>query len=224
MNRFNRSRRRVNIGLSLLEMSISIAIAGAAAVLVLKKSVSDLRDKQFEREAQWIVGVLRDIQYQLGNSAGFSSLNDLTLGALTSVPPEYLDKSVMGTTKVINGLGGTVHVAPLNLDGSNRSYVLKYTGLTRSACSKLAVLLHTNAKVRDVPLFGMVGSYDSDKTIPGITLSSDVIQVVGTNVVLQSSSAAGLNMEKVGDFCDGAASYRGSVTESLRSLTLIRRP
>jgi PilS N terminal len=218
-------RPKSNKGLSLLELAISLAIAASVAILAIKKNLADLRTEQLRREGDWVAGVLKDIQDHLGSSADFTSLNDLTLGALKSVPPAYLDKSVLGTTKVINGIGGSVHVASLNISGANDSYVLKYTGVSRSICSNLAVTFYANAKALNVRLYGMVGSYDSTKTIPGMALSNGQISAANSGtVVLQSSPDAGLNMEKVGEFCNSAGVGTAANLAMPRSLTLIRRP
>ncbi len=213
-----------NRGLSLLELSISLAIAASVAILAIKKNLADLRAEQLRREGDWVTGVMADIQEQLGNSVDFSSLNDLTLGALKSVPPEYLDKTVSGVTMVINGVGGRVHVGPLNLDGTNSSYALKYTGLTPSICSNLAVMFHLNAKARNVRLYGMVGSYDAAAKMSDIELVNREISVVSPDLVLQKSPDAGLDLSKVGEFCDSAGVGGDASAAKLRSLTLIRRP
>jgi prepilin-type N-terminal cleavage/methylation domain-containing protein len=211
-------------GLSLLELSISIAIAASVAILAIRKNLADLRAEQLRREGDWVAGVLSDIQDHLGNSADFTSLNDLRLGALKSVPPEYLDKSINGTTKVVNGIGGSVHVGPLNLDGTNSSYALKYTGLSPSVCSNLAVMFYANAKARNVRLYGMVGSYDVAAKISAVGLINGEINVTTPDVVLQKTPDAGLDLSKVGEFCDGAGVAGAASAAKPRSLTLIRRP
>ncbi len=217
-------RPNSNRGLSLLELSISLAIAASVATLAIRKNLADLREEQLRREGEWVAGVLADIQEHLGNSVDFTSLKDFTLGALKSVPPEYLDKSVNGTTKVINGVGGSVHVGPLTLDGTNSSYALKYTGLSPSVCSNLAVMFHANARGRNVRLYGMVGSYDLAAKIPDIGLVNGEIKVNTPDVVLQKNPDSGLDLSKVGEFCDSAGTKGPVSAAKSRSLTLIRRP
>lgn len=205
-------------GLSLLELSISLAISSALVILTMRKMSADLHLEHLQNESKWVVGVLGDIQTELGSSRNYSSLSDLTLGRLTSVPKNYIDKTSPGVTTVINGFSGRVRVGPLSLGGENNAYALNYTSVSRDACVKLIALIYNNAK-NGVSLYAIVGSVGVTTAIPTIELVGGAVVAPG-HKILQTSDDTGLDMLAVGNFCDSV----GTSGDPLRSLTLIRRP
>ncbi len=206
----------------MVELSISLAIASAVAVLALRQQSELLQQARLKTESQWVVGVLSDIQQNKGSSANFASLSDYTLGTIRSVPAAYLKVDVTGTT-VANGFGGNVHVAPLSLGGgTSNAYALNYSSVPRDVCAKLVVSLHELAR-SDAPLYGMVGHDGVTTAVPttiGMGSDGKLFASGPGQTVLKASTAAGLDMGVVGEFCDSANGY----SNLLRSLTLIRWP
>jgi prepilin-type N-terminal cleavage/methylation domain-containing protein len=204
-------------GLSLLELSIALTIASVMVVLQFRQSSENLHLAFWKKESQWVAGVLGDIQQQMGQT-NFETLSDLTLGALRSVPGHYKTLSV-GGTDVRNGFGGKVHVKSMQLGSSapHSSYALTYTHIPDYACARMVVLL-TNAAQSAVPLYAMVGESGDITGVPltiGMDASGDVTASGIGQTVLLAQTNKGLDMAKVGTFCESAKALH---------LTLVRRP
>lgn len=208
-------------GLSLLELSIAMAIAAAIAILQVKKNISDLEMDHLKTESTWVIGALDDIKAQLGQSADYSGLSDLTLGSIRSIPKSYIDSTNPGRTTVINGFNGEIHAGPLGLDGVNNAFALTYSGVSRDACSKFVILLHAIAKTK-APTFSIVGEMGVSKSVPVVSLSelSRLTLSPAGRSVLQYSGKEDLDVLQLANFC----SYIDATTSPLRSITLIRRP
>ncbi|MGY0195327.1 type 4 pilus major pilin [Leptothrix sp. BB-4] len=210
------------LGLSLLELSIALAIASVGVILALRKESADLQYKHLQYESAWVVGVLKDIESARGqNGDRYSKLTNLIFGTLNSIPPAYLDTSVVGVTVVKNGFSGNVYVAPMSLDGVENAYALTYTAVPRDVCAKFVMMLHTGAN-EAAPAFGIVGENGVSTQVPSVelgVLTGPKPAPTGMKV-LKYAGQTDVKLNNLADFCD--VSTAGA--NSLVSLTIIRRP
>jgi hypothetical protein len=183
----------------------------------LRQQTETLRQTHMDNESKWVVAVMRDIAGQM--TSGYAKLSNLTLGAIRSVPPAYINKEVVGTTTVVNGYGGQVTVAPLSLADTNNAYALTYTNIPQESCAQMVVLFNQAAKAISAPIFGIVGKQGgSGPNLSHIRLDSAKNISTDDGQVLKPSADAGLAMDKVATFCQS-----GSVADGQpRVLTLIR--
>jgi prepilin-type N-terminal cleavage/methylation domain-containing protein len=214
--------RASQAGLSLLELSVALAIGAVVVLLEFRQQIQNARLARLDAESKWVVAVMRDIPAQM-TDGNYAKLSNLTLGAIRSVPPGYLDAKVAGITTVVNGFGGAVTVAPLSLGGGlNNAYALTYTNISQESCAQMVALFSKAGDAITAPIFGIVGKTGDS----GPDLSHIGLDVTGKNIVLSSAddgqvlklSTNNLAMDKVAAFCQSASAAVGQP----RVLTLIR--
>ena len=207
-------------GLSLLELSVAMAIGAVVVLLQLRQQTEALHLARMDNESKWVAAVLKDIPGQMTGANNYGQLSNLTLGAIRSVPPGYLDAKVAGITTVVNGFGGAVTVAPLSLGGGlNNAYALTYTNISQESCAQMVVLFSKAADAIGTSISGVVGKQGGIG--PNLNLiRADAKQNINSDdgEVLKSSSTAGLSMGTVATFCQSASVAVGEP----RALTLIR--
>ncbi len=197
-----------------------MAIGAVVVLLQLRQQTEALHLAHMDNESKWVAAVLKDIPGQMKGVDNYGQLSNLTLGAIRSVPPGYLDAKVAGVTTVVNGFGGAVTVAPLSLGGRvNNAYALTYTNISQESCAQMVALFNQATDAIDTSISGIVGKQGGSG--PNLNLiRADAKQNISTDdgEVLKSSSTAGLAMGKVASFCQ---SQRGAGVQP-RALTLIR--
>jgi len=204
-------------GMSLLELSVSLAIGAVVVLLALRQQTETLRQTHMDNESKWVAAVMRDIAIQM--SGNYAKLSNLTLGAIRSVPPAYINKEVVGTTTVVNGYGGQVTVAPLSLGGDlNNAYALTYTNISQESCAQMVALFSKAGDAITTSIFGIVGKQGGsgpDLSHIGLDAAKNISTDDGQVLKLSTNSLA---MDKVAAFCQS-----GSVADGQpRVLTLIR--
>lgn len=215
----SKSVRRFQTGLSLLELSIAVTIASVLLVMQLHQDSETLRNERMTKESDWVGKALADIQLQIGQTPNAAALADTTLGVLKSVPLDYVNKTVIGLTRVSNAYGGELHLSSLTLgEAVNGAYALTYSKLPKDTCARMIALMVNAASKSGAPLYAMVGDKRLLTEVPltlGLNGDGTLFASGVDQTVLKSSGNQELDMAKVAAFCDG---------DSPRSLILVRRP